>query len=255
MSELVAISRKEQRAKVISDSHLDFLGVDVWRTSELTWLDLRGKPHRANTTISVPCDSPFMVESKSLKLYLTSMAMREFRSRTEIQQEIQGELCKTLESSVSVELLTAQQGFGFDEAYVKTSHNLDYIPLRRPKLTVDSTLLDPSASTRRASGRYHTDLFRCLCPITSQPDYATIVITFENAILSGESLLSYLVSYRVHQGYHESTIERIFSDILTKCSPENLTVLGSFSRRGGIDICPIRSSQGIDAPNWRSALS
>ena len=91
--------------------------------------------------------------------------------------------------------------------------------------------------------------------MSGNPDYATIVLTFEDAWVSAESLLSYLLSYRTHPIFHESAIERIFEDVTMVCRPRELAVYGSFARRGGIDICPFRSSKEEPAPNWRSDLA
>lgn len=254
-TELVAIERTEQREKYLGSDEIRAYGADVWRTSELTWLDIRGKPKRGNLTLSVPCDSSRMVESKSLKLFLVAFAMVQFDSKHDVESAIRQPLSELLGMECVVDVNTTSTGFVFDQSYIEESHRIDYIPLGVSLFEVGRDLLAPRRSAGRISGRYHTDLFRCLCPISSQPDYATIVVSLKDAWFSAESLLAYLLSYRTHQGFHESTVELIYRDINEVCGPSSLSVLGSFARRGGIDICPFRSSVEEDVPNWRSDIS
>ena len=254
-SELIAIKRAEQRQKTYGSDEFLGYGVDIWRTSELTWLDIRGKPKRGDLTLAVPCTSANMVESKSLKLFLMSFAMVQFDSKHDVENAIRQSLSELLDAECAIEVNTTSTGFIFDQSYIDQSHRIDYIPLGVSSFEVTRDLLAPRRSASRISGRYHTDLFRCLCPISAQPDYATVIVSLEDAWFSAESLLAYLLSYRTHQGFHESTIEQIFQDICEVCRPKSLSVLGSFARRGGIDICPFRSSTEEDYPNWRSNLS
>ena len=254
-TDLVAITRAEQREKSTGTNRFIGFGEDIWRTSELTWLDVRGNPKRGDLTLSVPCDSRSMVESKSLKLFLMSFAMVQFNSKQEVESAIRQPLNELLATECNVEVNTTSSGFTFDDEYIEQSHRIDYITLGISSFEVNRDLLAPRRSASRVSGRYHTDLFRCLCPVSAQPDYATIVVSLQNAWFSVESLLAYLVSYRTHQGFHESTIEQIYWDINEVCSPQSLSVLGSFARRGGIDICPYRSSIEEETPVWRSNIS
>ena len=79
--------------------------------------------------------------------------------------------------------------------------------------------------------------------ICSDPDWASISISYQGKAISHDGLLAYLVSYRQHNDYHENCVEKIFVDIQEKCKPEALTVQANFLRRGGLDINPIRSTQ------------
>ena len=253
--DLVAITRAEQRQKTIGSDRFAGYGEDTWRTSELTWLDIRGKPKRGDLTLSFPCDSVSMVESKSLKLFLMSFAMVRFNTKHDVEDAIRRPLDALLKVECIVDVNTTTAGFRFDDEYIEQSHRIDYITLGMSSFEVNRDLLAPRRNAGRISGRYHTDLFRCLCPVSTQPDYATIVVSLHDAWFSTESFLAYLLSYRAHQGFHESTIEQIYWDINEVCSPQELSVLGSFARRGGIDICPFRSSFEEQAPVWRSNIS
>ena len=253
--ELVAISRAEQREKTFGSDAFHGFGEDIWRTSELTWLDIRGKPKRGDLTLAISCHSANMVESKSLKLYLMTFAMVQFDSKNDVENTICKHLSECLNIECRVDIDTTSTGFTFDHSYIEQSHRIDYIPLGVSSFEVNRDLLAPRRGAGRIGGRYHTDLFRCLCPISAQPDYASIVVSLEDAWFSAESLLAYLLSYRTHQGFHESTIEHIYGDIREVCNPKSLSILGSFSRRGGIDICPFRSSKEEATPIWRSGIS
>jgi 7-cyano-7-deazaguanine reductase len=78
--------------------------------------------------------------------------------------------------------------------------------------------------------------FTCLCPITGQPDFATIVIEYVPAALCVElkSLKLYLWSYRNEGAFHEAVTNQICDDIVAAISPAKITVTGKFWMRGGI---------------------
>ena len=255
MQQLEAIERADQRERTLGTREFDGFGADVWRTSELTWLDIRGKPKRGDLTIRVPVESTSIVESKSFKLYLMTFALLTFASKHQVIATIKAHLDELLQASCDVTLNTGTPGFAFDPSFMEASHCLDYIPLGVSTFQPNQALLAPRRSASRASGRYHTDTFRCLCPISGQPDYATIVVSLQSGWLSAESLLAYLVSFRTHPTFHESAVERIFRDVMAVCEPSSCSVLGSFARRGGIDIVPFRSTTAGPAPNWRSPIA
>jgi 7-cyano-7-deazaguanine reductase len=99
-----------------------------------------------------------------------------------------------------------------------------------------------------------TRLFRSVCPVTAQPDIASVQLTYRGPRIEREGLLRYLVSYRCHAGFHEHCVERIFVDVLSRCRCEQLTVLARFTRRGGLDINPFRTNAGVANPdNVRTA--
>jgi 7-cyano-7-deazaguanine reductase len=93
-----------------------------------------------------------------------------------------------------------------------------------------------------------SDLFRSVCPVTGQPDYASVAIAYRGPRIDRAALLRYLVSYRLHAGFHEHCAERIFVDLTQRCACESLTVHARFTRRGGIDINPFRTNAGTPPP-------
>ena len=99
-----------------------------------------------------------------------------------------------------------------------------------------------------------TRLFRSVCPVTGQPDYASVEIRYRGPRIDPAGLLRYLVSFRRHAGFHEHCVERIFADVWRRCGPQSLAVYARFTRRGGIDINPYRTSDNQPAPvNARTA--
>ena len=237
---LHAIPRQEQRASLgITPDALPFHGVDVWNAYEFTWLGKRGKPEIAIVRIQVPVKSPMMPESKSLKLYLGSYAQTTFSNRAEVVGTLESDLTLAVRAPTSVQLLSGEQvqsegigSFG--------GQSLDVIDIEFDGYFWDPSYLEVESDVivREA---VHTNLFRSMCPLTGQPDTASILIQYNGRSISHSGLLQYLVSYREHAEFAEQVAERIFVDVLNRCSPERLTVQARFNRRGGIDINPHRS--------------
>lgn len=249
---LCSIPRLDARVLLDLDAaEIPFRGVDIWNCYELTWLDLKGKPLVAILEVQIPCNSKNIIESKSLKLYLASFGQSKFKSRQEVQGIIENDLSNCVGGpalAMMHELRGGDAGFS-----VLPGDLLDKLDVECSVYTPDSTLLSLEADGV-ARGTVHSDLFRSNCPVTSQPDYAGIMIRWHGAAISQQSLLKYLVSYRRHTGFHEQVVEQIFMDILRVCSPKGLTVYARFTRRGGIDINPFRSNFEDPMPNdrmWR----
>ena len=85
------------------------------------------------------------------------------------------------------------------------------------------------------------DGFRSLCPVTSQPDFATIYIQHKSEVTPSMEIIDHLLTYRTKGEFHERCIEDICSHLSLSFNLKSLTVIGRFMRRGGIDINPIRS--------------
>lgn len=236
---LQPISRQENRLSLGIVEGLPFHGVDLWNAWEITWLDRRGRPSVAVGHVRVPADSPCLFESKSLKLYLNSFALTPFDSTEDVRATIARDLSRVAEAAVEVEL--------FGAAAVHTGGIgqlpgtcIDDVAIDGADYEVDSTLLRADKS-RPVREELHSHLFRSNCPVTAQPDIGSILVRYRGGAIDPACLLRYLVSYRRHSAFHESCIERIFTDLKARCEPADLTVLGCFNRRGGIDINPIRS--------------
>lgn len=239
---LQGVPRADVRESLGISQPLPFKGVDQWTAWEVSWLNKRGRPQVAVAQIQIGCESVAVVESKSLKLYLSSFNQTRFGSVSEVARTIELDLSVTVKAPVLVDMATPAQTAGRGVGAL-TGESLDALDIECEAYQPDSELLTADDG-RLVSERLTTDLFRSRCPITGQPDWASILIAYYGPTMDRENLLRYLVSYRQHQAFHEACIERIFVDIQQHCRPQSLTVYGRFLRRGGLDINPLRSSVG-----------
>ena len=97
----------------------------------------------------------------------------------------------------------------------------------------------------------YSHLLRTNCPVTDQPDWASLYISYKGAQIDADGLLKYIVSFRQHQDFHEQCVEKIFSDIMQRCEPAELSVYARYMRRGGLDINPYRSTLDAAASAFR----
>ena len=206
----------------------------------MSWLNARGKPQIAGLRIKVRCTSPCLVESKSLKLYLNSFAQTKFTNKADVLSTLDSDLTVAFCAPIMVELLETGQ--------LSTANN------RFPGICIDGFDVDVShyereptllrleeGDERMVKETLFSDLFRSLCPVTGQPDWASVMVQYTGRPIVRTSLLKYLISFRNHAAFHETTVEQIFLDLKKFCKCEQLSVLGCFLRRGGIDINPFRS--------------
>ena len=233
----------------IGPDRLPFRGVDVWSAYELSWLNARGLPELAMAEFVIPCDSPNLVESKSMKLYLNSLNQTRFSSVADVATTIERDLCANVGAPVTVELVAVAGAQNFRPAEFE-GDSLDLQDVGISRYQPDKTLLS-IASLTTVDERLYSDLFRSLCPVTGQPDWASVTIAYRGPAIDRGGLLRYLVSYREHAGFHEQCVERIFLDLLEQCRPRELTVYARFLRRGGLDINPFRSNQTDLPPSIR----
>jgi 7-cyano-7-deazaguanine reductase len=246
------INREDARAQMGVVEPLPFSGEDVWWCYELSWLDESGKPHVAALQISVPCNSTCIVESKSVKLYLNSFTQSRFNNKADVLKTLNSDLSLAFRSPLMIQLFELNQ-------LPPIAEHLPGICLDGLDVEIDRYEVDPDLLTvedgeeRMVKETLHCNLFRSLCPVTGQPDFATVFVQYLGRPIVRASLLKYLVSYRCHQAFHEATIEQIFVDILRSCRPEQLSVTGRFLRRGGIDINPFRSNMEDATDNLRLA--
>ena len=225
------------------------LGEDLWLAYEFSWLNTKGKPNVGAVQLRVACSSACIVESKSMKLYLGSFAQSRFATPAEVLSRLDQDLAIGFGAPVNIALLSLDQ-------LPPTTLRLPGRCLDELDVSIDRFTPDPSLLALRTPGSMvdetlYSHLFRSLCPVTGQPDWATVAVQYRGAAIDAASLLKYLISYRQHGAYHEATIEQIFGDILGVCQPKSLSVYGRFQRRGGIDINPLRSTHETAAPDYR----
>jgi 7-cyano-7-deazaguanine reductase len=245
---LFPIPRSTHRALLRYGNTLPFMGVDIWNAYELSWLGPRGKPEVAIAQIEVPFDSPCMVESKSLKLYLNSLNYERFANAEEVRLRISKDLSVAAKSHVSIALIDPQawsrlsfeqvEGTSLDRLDVQ----IDPHDLPNPDWLSSETNAAPVEET------LFSHLLRSNCPVTGQPDWASIIISYTGPAINQENLLRYIISYRNHQEFHEHCVEKIFCDIKDKCKTAKLSVYARYTRRGGLDINPFRTDFNTSWP-------
>lgn len=247
---LSSIPRADQRESLgIMADALPFRGMDVWNAYEFTWLNNKGKPEVAVARFEVPAKSTHLIESKSLKLYLGSYSQTPFGYRGEVISTLEADLSLAAQGPVSVTLM-APEHVVHDGLSLLPGTNLDTLDVEVTEYHWFPDYLEVVSDTIVRES-LHTHLFKSVCPITGQPDNASILVEYAGRGISHEGLLKYLISYRQHAEFAEHITERIFVDIMNRCEPDRLTVHGRFTRRGGIDINALRSHEDVLSPQAR----
>ena len=238
------------------------VGVDWWHAFELSWLNAQGISQVAIARFGIPARSPFIVESKSLKLYLNSINFTEFASWDEVQTLIAKDLSACVQAEVAVELfgldddlnnkrtglLIAQpEGVCIDEALANSSEKVALT--KHPNASLLKSKADDnnvaSGNTAEVAQPYtfYSNLLRSNCPVTNQPDWGTLAVSIiSDKAVDAASMLRYVLSFRQHNGFHEQCVEQIFADLSKHYEPSELIVRAWYTRRGGIDINPCRVS-------------
>ncbi len=248
---LFPVDRAPLRAELGISESPPFRGVDLWNAYELSWLDASGKPDVAIATFAVPAESPRIVESKSVKLYLSALNLVRFASRDEIRATIARDLAAATGASVEVTLAPVDEFARLPHAELEGECVDGLVPDGADE-TPDPTALQPGREI--VAETLTSRLFRSVCPVTGQPDYASVQLRYRGPRIDRVRLLRYLLAYRRHPGFHEHCVERIFVDVLRQCHPESLSVYARFTRRGGIDINPFRTNAQEPRPaNARTA--
>ncbi len=250
---LFPIGRAQARQQIgIQDGVLPFTGWDLWNAYEMSWLTPKGMPQVAMLRLWVDCNSPNIIESKSLKLYLNSFNQTAFDSTERIISILQTDLSHAASAPVSVELISSSD---FSALCIEEFGGVD---LDTQSLSIDC--YEPNADLLCLASNQSPDeayvqetlfsrLLKSNCPVTSQPDWACIKIDYSGPQIDRAGLLKYIVSFRMHNGFHEQCVETIFQDIMTKCRPQALSVYARYTRRGGLDINPWRATQGMPEPS------
>ena len=245
---LFPISRNENRMALGINGSLPFFGVDIWNAYELSWLNLKGKPQIAIASFVVPANSPNIIESKSWKLYLNSLNNHRLDSQESLIQLLSTDLSNAAGAPVSVQLhqpdKVSQAGMKELSGKLLDRLDLEIDPHQQP----DASLLQIDSSLGVVEESFVTHLLRSNCPVTGQPDWASVQINYVGPTIQEESLLRYLIAFREHQEFHEHCVEKIYIDIKEKCRPSKLSVYARYTRRGGIDINPFRADYNAEWP-------
>ena len=256
---LFPILRLAKRLEIGVGAAPPFFGADLWTAFELSWLNLRGKPQLALVHITVPCETPNIIESKSFKLYLNSFNNTRFIDAAEVQARLRADLSEAAwrgapqPSSVGVKLVLPEL-FDREQVHELDGLSLDRLDVECTRYTPAPDLLSAAFNEGPVTEVLTSNLLKSNCLVTGQPDWGSVRIAYSGPQIEQEGLLQYLVSFRNHNEFHEQCVERIFMDVWTRCKPVKLTVYARYTRRGGLDINPFRTShpQGLPA-NVRTA--
>lgn len=229
---------------------LPFKGVDYWNAYEFSWLEHSGKPRVGVMELAVPFHSPNIVESKSLKLYFNSLNQHRFSQVSEVIATVSRDLEAVIGVPVEVKLHTDVDHEDHYAVSVLKGELIDKEDITVEQFAVDKTVLC-CVSDEVVSETLVSHLLRSNCPVTSQPDWASVQIRYLGPKIDRAGLLKYIISYRTHNEFHEQCVERMFMDIHELCGTEQLTVYARYTRRGGIDINPFRSDFEMPYGNVR----
>ena len=244
---LFPISRDDNRAAFLPDeySELPFVGYDFWNAYEVSWLNRKGKPQVAIAQFRFEIGTSAIVESKSFKLYLNSLNQEQYDSIEQVKSVIVDDLSRCSGSPVQLELTPIAE-YTPSCFSNPTGSDLDQLDIEVDQYHTDASLLQLSIDEGRTDEPIEESVFshllRSNCPITGQPDWGSIQISYTGQKIDHASLLRYIISYRVHSGYHEQVTEQVFTDITARCNPQTLTVQTWFVRRGGLDINCLRTT-------------
>ena len=252
---LFPITRAKNRASlgVNNISSPPFFGVDLWNAYELAWLNLKGKPQIALAEFIIPADSPNMIESKSFKLYLNSLNQHCFANFTAVKTCLQHDLSQVLGTGLQVRLI--QPCEITSNKKMAPIEELDGQLLDRLDIEVNShqnadpLLLKADHTSAPITQTLVSHLLKSNCPVTGQPDWASVQIQYQGRPIDEEGLLRYLIGFRQLGEFHEHCVEKIFCDIKIQCQPEKLSVYARYTRRGGLDINPFRTDFNAAWPN------
>ena len=234
----------------------EFVGVDVWNAYEVSAITTKGQPVAGMLKIVCPSDSEFHVESKSIKLYLNSFNMTQIGDNaadciTGIEARVKRDLDELLETKTTVSFYSSEieaEALSFSDQYQEISDvvNLDEIDFTAFKS--DASQLEEGEGSELA---VRSNLLRSNCRVTNQPDWGDVFITIKGEkVPSPESLAKYIVSHRTVSHFHEEICEMIFAHLTERFKPEQLMVSCLYTRRGGIDINPIRATHQMLIPEF-----
>ncbi|MDA0119563.1 NADPH-dependent 7-cyano-7-deazaguanine reductase QueF [Vibrio sp. T11.5] len=250
---LQPVPRSLNRDDLNLGDELPFQGCDIWTLYELSWLNEKGLPQVAIGDVSIPATSANLIESKSFKLYLNSFNQTRFSSWDQVEQTLVKDLSHCAGEEVSV---TIRSVVDYTDSVVVTMDGdcIDDQDIEIESYEFDTSLLEGAVKQEHVSESLHSHLLKSNCLITNQPDWGSVEIQYQGQKINREALLRYLVSFREHNEFHEQCVERIFTDIMKYCKPEKLTVYARYTRRGGLDINPYRSTEHAQpAHNQRMA--
>lgn len=248
-SVLFAIAREPNRASLTIPTV--WHGADIWYAYEVSWLNAKGKPIVAVGRFNVPWNSPHLIESKSFKLYLNSFNESRFESIKSVKKSMEQDLSAVAGAHVEVSLHELHPYSGPLMSHLD-GELIDGLDIDIDCYEPNAELLHCADSQTKVNETLVSHLLKSNCPVTGQPDWGTVQIKYTGDQIDQAALLRYIVSFRMHTEFHEHCVERMYNDIMATCHPEQLFVMARYTRRGGLDINPWRSSHPIDVADIRT---
>ena len=244
---LFPLPREAKRREIGITGSVPFLGADLWTAFELSWLNPRGKPMVALAHITVPCESTHIVESKSFKLYLNSFNNTRLESADEVRERIRTDVSAAIWSGGPVKAgagvrLLLPELFDCEPVKELEGFSIDRLDVECDRYQPAPELLSAALGEKPVEETLVSDLLKSNCLVTGQPDWGSVQIRYSGPQIDQAGLLQYIVSFRNHNEFHEQCVERIYMDIMARCKPTKLMVYARYTRRGGLDINPWRSS-------------
>jgi 7-cyano-7-deazaguanine reductase len=193
--------------------------------------------------LAFPAHAPNLIESKSLKLYFNSLNFARFTDQAQLIKQVEADLSPVAGAAVQLQV------FGVNDLPIAQPQGicLDDLPLIAERTDPDPTLLKHTDDAVWVDDQqFYSHLLRSNCPVTNQPDWGTIFIRYSGQQICPTHLLAYIISFRRHNGFHEQCVEQIFAEIWHTLQPKRLMVYATYTRRGGLDINPCRTSE----PTW-----
>ncbi|MDM0000783.1 NADPH-dependent 7-cyano-7-deazaguanine reductase QueF [Variovorax sp. J22P240] len=257
---LFPIPRSTQREAIgIAGHALPFFGADLWTAFELSWLNPRGKPQLVIAHFTIPCETPNIVESKSFKLYLNSFNGTVFTDVEAVRERLKADLSEAVwrgsdrSASIGVRLVAPGE-FDRQPVHELEGLDLDRLDIECTQYQPTPELLSSDATQAPVTETLTSRLLKSNCLVTGQPDWGSVQIRYSGPAIDQAGLLAYIVSFRNHNEFHEPCAERMFTDIWRRCQPTKLAVYARYTRRGGLDINPFRTSWPQPLPaNTRTA--
>ena len=234
----------------------EFVGVDVWNAYEVSAITTKGQPVAGMLKIVCPSDSEFHVESKSIKLYLNSFNMTQIGDNAAdcisgIEARVKRDLDELLDTDSIVTFYASEfetEPLSFSDEYQDVADITDLDKIDFTAFKSDASQLESGEGTKL---RVRSNLLRSNCRVTNQPDWGDVFIHIEGEdVPSAESLAKYIVSHRTVSHFHEEICEMIFAHLTERFNPDQLMVACLYTRRGGIDINPIRATHQMLIPEF-----
>mmetsp|Transcript_50171 Transcript_50171/g.122425 ORF Transcript_50171/g.122425 Transcript_50171/m.122425 type:complete len:273 (+) Transcript_50171:159-977(+) len=223
---------------IVEGSTLPFQGEDVWNCYEVSWLDTKGAPKHGILEMRVPCTTPRLVESKSLKLYLNSLNFHRFETEKALFSTISKDVGDVIGGGIGLKLLQGEPPLIDSDKWACIDD--EDVEMTTFEENEDFLLCESDAVVEE---RLVCHLLRTNCPVTNQPDWGSLLLHYRGPKVDRKGLKKYLCSLRKEVGFHETCSEKVFLALTKKCAPAMLNVTMRYMRRGGIDINPTRTTE------------